>query len=116
MKQNHRTLVQALVAALLPVAAWAGPVNVNTADASTLAQELDGIGPAKAQAIVEYRQKHGPFRTADELASVRGIGQRTIENNRVDIRTDRAAVRPAAAASPPATGTAPSRPAKPGGR
>ncbi len=104
-----------LLAALASVA-LAGPVNINSADATTIARELKGIGLAKAQAIVEYRQKHGPFRTADELASVRGIGQRTIENNRVDIRTDRAAVRPAAAASPPATGTAPSRPAKPGGR
>jgi competence protein ComEA len=55
MSQYSRTLIQSFIASLLPVAAWAGPVNVNTADASTLARELDGIGPVKAQAIVEYR-------------------------------------------------------------
>jgi len=61
-----RTLVQALILALLPAgAALAGPVNLNSADASTLAKELDGIGPAKAQAIVEYRQKNGPFRSPE---------------------------------------------------
>ncbi len=87
----------------------AAPVNINTADAATIARELKGIGLAKAQAIVEYRQKHGPFRTADELAGVRGIGQRTIETNRTDIRIDRGAARPAAPAAVPV------RPARPGG-
>ena len=112
---NFATYPLAVLLAGLASVAMAGPVNINSADATTIARELKGIGLAKAQAIVEYRQKHGPFRTADELASVRGIGQRTIENNRADIRTDRAAGRPAAA-SVPATGTATSRPAKPGGR
>ena len=55
MKMEPRSVVQALVASLIPAVAWCGPVNVNSADASTLAKELDGIGPAKAQAIVEYR-------------------------------------------------------------
>ena len=54
-KPQTRRLVQFLLASLVPAAAWAGPVNVNTADASTIAKELDGIGPAKAQAIVDYR-------------------------------------------------------------
>jgi competence protein ComEA len=103
-----------LLTALASVAV-AGPVNINSADATTIARELKGIGLTKAQAIVEYRQKHGPFRSADELASVRGIGQSTIEANRSDIRTDRAAARPAAAGAP-AMGTATSRQAKPGGR
>ena len=40
----------------------------------------------KAQAIVEYRQKHGPFRTPDDLSLVKGIGDRTVELNRADIR------------------------------
>ena len=76
MKREYRALVQALVVSLLPAIAAAGPVNVNTADASTLAQELDGIGPAKAQAIVEHRQKNGPFRTPEDLLKVQGIGER----------------------------------------
>ncbi len=67
-----RALVQGLIVSLLPVgAALAGPVNLNTADAATLARELDGIGPAKAQAIVEYRQKNGPFKSAGRPAQGR---------------------------------------------
>jgi competence protein ComEA len=95
MKKDHRTLVQALVAALLPVGAWAGPVNVNAADAATLAKELDGIGPSKAQAIVEYRQKNGPFRTAEDLLKVQGIGERVLEQNRANLRFSGAGQAPA---------------------
>jgi competence protein ComEA len=90
MKKNHRWIVQALIATLLPAGAWAGPVNVNTADAATIAAELDGIGPSKAQAIVEYRQKNGPFRSADDLLKVQGIGERVLEQNRANIRLDKA--------------------------
>ncbi len=99
MKQGYRTLVRALIASLVPVAAWAGPVNVNTADASTLAKELDGIGPAKAQAIVEYRQKNGPFKTPEDLLKVHGIGERVLEQNRGNIRIS-AAAPPAPVAKP----------------
>lgn len=60
----------------------AGPVNINTADAGALAEALTGVGPAKAQAIVEYRQANGPFQSADQLAAVRGIGLATVEKNR----------------------------------
>ena len=64
----------------------AGPVNVNTADAETISAELKGVGLAKARAIVEYRKKHGPFRSADDLSLVKGIGERTVELNRADIK------------------------------
>ena len=97
-----RALVQALIVSLMPVAAvWSGPVNVNTADASYMAKELDGIGPAKAAAIVEYRQKNGPFRAAEDLLKVEGIGQKVLEQNRENLRFDRsgAAAAPAAAKS-----------------
>ena len=67
----------------------AGPVNINTADAATLARELKGIGAAKAQAIVEHRQKHGAFRSLDELALVKGIGQKLVDRNRPDLRIER---------------------------
>jgi len=102
MKKDHRMFVRALVAALLPVAAWAGPVNVNTADAPTLAKELDGIGPAKAEAIVEYRQKNGPFRAAEDLLKVQGIGERVLEQNRANLRFSGAGPAPAAAKPPAA--------------
>jgi competence protein ComEA len=82
-----RTVVQGLILSLLPAAAaLAGPVNLNSADAATLARELDGIGPAKAQAIVDYRQKNGPFKTPEDLLKVQGIGERVLEQNRANIR------------------------------
>jgi competence protein ComEA len=87
--------VQALIASLLPAAAWAGPVNVNTADAATLERELDGVGPVKAQAIVEFRQKNGPYRSAEDLLKVQGIGERVLEQNRPNLRFDKAAPAPA---------------------
>lgn len=68
--------------ALLPVLAWAGPVDLNTADAATLARELKGVGPARAEAIVAWREAHGPFKSPDELVNVQGIGDRVLEDNR----------------------------------
>ncbi len=78
--------IAALFVLAAPVAVLAGPVNINTADAETISAELKGVGLAKAQAIVEYRKKHGPFRSADDLSLVKGIGERTVEINRADIR------------------------------
>jgi competence protein ComEA len=68
--------------ALLPVLAWAGPVDINTADAATLARALKGIGPARAEAIVAWREANGPFKTAEDLVLVQGIGERVLEDNR----------------------------------
>ena len=76
----------ALVSVILPLIAFAGPVNVNTADAETLSAELKGVGISKARAIVEYRKKHGPFQSADDLSLVKGIGERTVDLNRTDIQ------------------------------
>lgn len=84
-----RLFLAAVVLAALPLAAYAGPVNINTADATTIARELTGIGLARAQAIVEYRQKNGPFRTADDLANVKGVGKRVVEQNRANIRIEK---------------------------
>ena len=53
-----------------------GVVNVNTATLQQL-QLLPGIGPSRAQAIVEYRERH-PFRRAEDLLSIRGIGRATL--------------------------------------
>jgi competence protein ComEA len=75
----------ALFVLLLPVLAMAAPVNVNTADAETISESLQGVGLSKARAIVEYREKHGPFRSPDDLSLVKGIGERTVELNRGDI-------------------------------
>ena len=98
MKQGYRTAVRALIASLVPMVAWGGPVNINSADASTLARELDGIGPAKAQAIVEYRQKNGPFRSPEDLLKVDGIGEKVLEQNRGNLRLNGTGPAPAPAA------------------
>ena len=74
-----------IVAALAPVWEFGGPVNVNEADADTIARELQGVGPAKARAIVTYREENGPFETVEDLLKVQGIGPKVLEDNRKDI-------------------------------
>src|SRR3954447_9577792 len=84
---------------LLAQLVQAEPVNINTADAAALAKALNGVGPAKAKAIVTYRDKNGPFKSIDQLTMVDGISQKLIDKNRGDIRLggDKAADKPAAA-------------------
>ena len=83
-----RILSTAAIAILLmaPLTALAGQVDINSADVETISAELKGVGLSKAKAIVEYRKKHGPFRSADDLSLVKGIGERTVELNRSDIK------------------------------
>jgi len=90
--------------AMLGTATANDTVNINTADAATLAQVLHNIGPAKAEAIVAWREENGPFKSMEQLAQVKGIGLSTIERNRERIViTTPAARRPA---NPPRTATA----------
>lgn len=58
------------------------PIDLNTATAEQIAAALIGIGPAKAQAIVDYRTEKGSFVSIDELTEVQGIGPATLERNR----------------------------------
>jgi len=60
-------------------------ININTADAAALASALKGVGNARAQEIVRYREAYGPFESVDELAEVNGIGKSTLDNNRARI-------------------------------
>ena len=85
MKFLRKCLVLLLFAIASPIAAFADPVNINTADAETISAELKGVGMSKAQAIVAYRTNHGPFKTYDDLTLVKGIGARTVEINRANI-------------------------------
>ena len=75
-----------LAAMLLAPTAIAGPVNVNTADAKTLARELQGIGMAKAEAIIAHREKNGPFKSTDDLVKVKGLGKKLIDQNKSNLR------------------------------
>jgi competence protein ComEA len=77
----------------------ATPVNINTADAETLAKSLDGIGLSKAKTIVAYREEHGPFKSADDLAHVKGIGPATLQKNHDAILLSGEGARPGAEAS-----------------
>ncbi|MEM7277782.1 MAG: helix-hairpin-helix domain-containing protein [Pseudomonadota bacterium] len=67
---------------LAATAAFAGPVNINKASEAELAESLTGIGSARAAAIVEYRKKNGPFRNANDLTKIEGIGSHIVELNR----------------------------------
>jgi competence protein ComEA len=60
--------------------AWG--VNINTADAPALSAELNGVGEKRAQAIVDYRKKNGPFKSVDDLLNVKGIGPAMLKKNR----------------------------------
>jgi competence protein ComEA len=84
---NYKRFIPTLAATLLLTQfVQAEPVNINTADATALAKSLNGVGPAKAKAIVSYREKNGPFKTVDQLAMVEGISQKLIDKNRADIK------------------------------
>ena len=104
---TRRILATALVAALLlavPVSTWAGaqsqgkaastrkgatgPVNVNTASASELTA-VPGIGKTLAQRIVEFREKHGPFRRLEDLMRVKGIGEKSFEKIRPYVKVSK---------------------------
>lgn len=79
--------ITALACTLLfsPFSMAAEPVNINTASAVEIATSLNGVGPAKAEAIVAYREENGPFVSVDQLTDVKGIGMSTIEKNRTQI-------------------------------
>jgi competence protein ComEA len=70
-----------VASALSAVVLATEPVNINTADAETLAT-LQGIGEKRAEAIIDYRSRHGPFVSVDDLVKVKGIGDKTLEKNR----------------------------------
>jgi competence protein ComEA len=85
MFRKFAALAFALMLAMPGLLFAATPVNINTADAATIAKSLDRIGQSRAQAIVAWRDAHGPFKKVDDLGHVKGIGKATIELNRASI-------------------------------
>jgi len=79
----------------LPVLAWAGPVDINSADAATIARELNGVGESRARAIVEFREKNGRFASPDDVLKVSGIGPQVLKLNRDNIQTGQTPKSPA---------------------
>ncbi|PBJ82385.1 competence protein ComEA [Lysobacteraceae bacterium NML93-0399] len=100
MKSIRAVLASLCLSLLLTGTAFATEgrekVNINTADAATLARVLHNVGQSKAEAIVAHREENGPFRSAEQLALVKGIGMRTVESNVDRIELGNTAPRPAA--------------------
>lgn len=80
------TIKHLIFAALLALASTgafaAGKLDINRASAAEIAAAMNGIGLAKAEAIVAYRTEKGPFKSIDQLAEVKGVGLKTVEKNR----------------------------------
>jgi competence protein ComEA len=57
-------------------------ININSADAQSIAAGLKGIGASRAEAIVRYRETYGPFASLEELAEVKGVGKSTVDKNK----------------------------------
>jgi competence protein ComEA len=79
---HHLIKLVLSLAMLVSMQVYAGPVDINTANASILAGAIDGVGEKKAATIVAYREAHGPFNSVDELSKVKGIGAVTVDKNR----------------------------------
>ncbi|WP_230409120.1 ComEA family DNA-binding protein [Zooshikella harenae] len=60
-------------------------ININTATVEQIADVLVGVGPSKAQAIVDYREEFGAFGSLDEVEQVKGIGKKTLDKNKEKI-------------------------------
>lgn len=79
------TMLAGLLLALSVAVRAEEPVDINAATAEMLAEAIDGVGMRKAEAIVRYREQHGPFASVDDLVEVSGIGQKTLERNKENL-------------------------------
>jgi competence protein ComEA len=87
-------LIQAIFVSIFlafaSLAVQAAPVDINSADAKTIAKVMKGVGIKKAEAIVAYRNKHGKFRSLEDLVKVKGIGKSTVAKNRQNLSLGKA--------------------------
>ena len=84
MKKFYLTMILVL---FLATSAFA-KVNINTADVEELAT-LTGIGPAKAEAIVQYRNDKGQFKKIEDLTGVKGIGDKIVDKIKPEVTIDK---------------------------
>lgn len=108
-----KKLLLAILACLFMVTTAFAAVDINTASVDQL-KALNGIGPAKAKAIVDYRAKNGPFKTAEDITKVPGIKEGTFKKIKADITVGGKA--PAPTAKPAAPAPAPAKPAPQAGK
>lgn len=70
-----------------PVEENLAKINLNTADVAMLTGSMKGIGKNRAQAIVNYRDAHGPFKSVEELSLIKGLGKSFVSHNLVQLQT-----------------------------
>ena len=81
------TIILAFLLALPVIGFAVEQVNINTADKETLMSVIKGVGEKKAEAIIDYRNENGGFKSVDELTNVQGIGQSTVDKHRDKLTT-----------------------------
>lgn len=86
MDMFKKLLLSLLLGCALAINA-AETININTADKETL-MSIKGIGEKRAQAIIDYREEHGPFKSVDALAEIKGLGPAFIESNRENLTVE----------------------------
>jgi len=80
-----QTLLVTFILVFMSLVTQADPININKASAALISKNLKGVGPKKANAIVLYRKKNGPFKKLSDLLNVKGIGEKTIAANKQNI-------------------------------
>ncbi|TDY02660.1 ComEA family DNA-binding protein [Thiohalophilus thiocyanatoxydans] len=84
-----KKLIQTLVLTLSMLSAgfaFAEPVNINSATAAELSANINGVGQKKAEAIIKYREEHGPFKQIEDLMKVQGVGPGIFAKNRENLK------------------------------
>lgn len=84
MKRSLSSLLSFIGLGLAGINLAFAAVNINTATSAEL-DAVKGIGPAKAQAIVDYRTKNGPFKSVDDLKNIKGFGDKNLAKLKGDL-------------------------------